>query len=236
LIAQEIRRRIWRETGLAASAGVAPNKFLAKVASDINKPNGLCVIPPSEVAAFMPQLKIEKIPGVGRVTARRMHLRGLRLCGDLQRLSEEQLIDDFGKWGRALYRLCRGEDHRPVEASFERKSLSVEETFPRDITRLDDLLGKMPELFMDWARRMERRDHRERIQGAFVKLKFCDFTATTVERRSLAPTQENFKSLFRTAWGRRNLPIRLAGLGARLGDPADGGAVEQLALPLSDCG
>ncbi|RYZ65306.1 MAG: DNA polymerase IV, partial [Proteobacteria bacterium] len=127
-IANEIRRLIKEETGLTASAGVAPNKFLAKIASDINKPDGIKVIRPHEIDDFMRTLPIEKIWGVGKVTAKKMHSLGFFTCGDLQRKSIAELTAFFGSWGAKLYDYSRGIDNRSVKESRERKSLSVEET------------------------------------------------------------------------------------------------------------
>lgn len=137
LIAETIKRRIKKELGLSASAGVAPNKFLAKVASDWNKPNGLYVITPQHVDSFVRDLPITKIFGVGKVTAEKLHNMQIKTCYDLQQVSLYSLVDKFGKAGNRFYHLCRGIDNRAVEPESIRKSLSVEETFPRDIQSRD---------------------------------------------------------------------------------------------------
>jgi DNA polymerase-4 len=222
LIAQEIRTIIARELNLAASAGIAPNKFLAKIASDWNKPNGQFVIRPEDIAAFMPSLPVEKIHGVGKVTARRMHELGLRTCADIQAQPLFQLVRWFGSWGQRLSDLARGLDDRPVESRFERKSLTVEETYAQDIHRLEDCLARLPALFEDWERRMLRSDHRERIRGFVVKLKFHDFKTTTHETSARHwPAIADFERLLTKAWERRSEPVRLIGIGVRLaGDGA----------------
>jgi len=132
--AETIRREIHGETQLTASAGVAPNKFLAKIASDWKKPDGLFVIRPHQIESFLVTLPVRKIPGVGKATEKIMTDIGVATVGDLQRFSQEQLIDRFGKWGTRLWELARGIDDNPVEPSRKRKSWSSESTFPRDIT------------------------------------------------------------------------------------------------------
>ena len=132
--AETIRREILLETQLTASAGVAPNKFLAKIASDWRKPDGLFVIRPEQIEAFLVGLPVRKIPGVGKVTEKVLVDMGVATVGDLQRFTDQQLIDRFGKWGTRLFELARGIDESPVEPSRKRKSYSSESTFPRDIT------------------------------------------------------------------------------------------------------
>lgn len=226
-IAEEIRRLVFEETKLTASAGVAPNKFLAKIASEWNKPNGLKVIRPQDVAALMPGLKIEKIFGVGKVTAERMHKMGIHTCGDLQKLSPAELVGRFGKWGPRLHELSFGHDTRPVEISWERKSLSVEDTFREDLPTLDACRNELPAIYEEWLKRLERSGLKERIRGAFVKLKFFDFKQTTHEMTvSTFPELSDFKKLLESAWRRREVPIRLIGLGVRFA-PSEGEAVQR---------
>jgi DNA polymerase-4 len=132
--AETIRREIHDQTQLTASAGVAPNKFLAKIASDWKKPDGLFVIRPEQIEAFLVSLPVRKIPGVGKVTENILIDMAVATVGDLQRFSEEQLVARFGKWGTRLWELARGIDENPVEPSRKRKSYSSESTFPRDIS------------------------------------------------------------------------------------------------------
>ena len=131
--AEVIRREIREETHLTASAGVAPNKFLAKIASDWRKPDGCFVIRPHQVEAFLVGLPVRKIPGVGKATERVLTEMGIATVGDVQRFTEEQLTARFGKWGVRLWQLARGIDESPVEPSRPRKSWSSETTFERDI-------------------------------------------------------------------------------------------------------
>jgi DNA polymerase-4 len=222
LIAQDIRACIKTELQLTASAGVAPNKFLAKIASDWKKPDGLFVIRPEDVSAFMPGLKIEKIFGVGKVTARKMHDMGLHTCGDIQKRSPLELQRWFGSRAQELSERAHGIDHRPVESRAERKSLTVEETFATDAESLEACLKYLPQLYQDWERRMLRSEERDKIRGHVVKLKFFDFKTTTRERSSIAwPAASDFEELIATAWRRREVPVRLLGIGVRLeGDEA----------------
>lgn len=216
-IAEEIRRQIREETGLTASAGVAPNKFLAKIASDMNKPDGLTVIRPTQVDAFMKSLPIEKVWGVGKVTAAKMHRKGIHTCEDLQRFSVAELTAMFGSWGVELYDFARGRDDREVREDRERKSLSVEETYVEDLTTLEGLLEKLPELYDDWNERAVRAGISERIRGLFVKLKFHDFQNTTHECVFIGyPTPQDFRPLLEEAFARRSEPVRLIGIGVRL--------------------
>lgn len=216
LIAKEIRSLIQSELGLTASAGIAPNKFLAKVASDWNKPNGQFVIRPEDIAAFMPPLKIEKLYGVGKVTAKKMHELGLHTCGDIQRLPLDQLVRWFGSRAEELSRLARGIDHRKVEPHSVRKSLTVEETYDKDLTTVEECLARVPGLYQDWEQRMLRTQERDRIRGFVVKLKFFDFKNTTHETSSKAwPLVADFEKLLVKAWSRRCEPVRLIGLGVR---------------------
>jgi DNA polymerase-4 len=216
-IAQEIRANIREELRLTASAGVAPNKFLAKIASDWKKPDGLFVIRPEAVAEFVKPLPVEKIHGVGRVTAKKMHELGLKTCSDIQNTSLWQLTKWFGSRGADLQQRSMGIDEREVESSSERKSLTVEETYNQDLQTLQECTGKIAGLYEDFERRMDRSGLRDRIQGWVVKVKFHDFKTTTHERSSSAwPLARDFADLLARAWERRSEPVRLLGLGARI--------------------
>ena len=230
-IAEEIRRLIREETGLTASAGVAPNKFLAKIASDMNKPDGIKVVRPAEIDAFMINLPIEKIWGVGKVTAKKMHSFGIRTCGDLQKHSITQLSSMFGSWGPSLYDYARGIDDRPVHEDRERKSLSVEETYFADLTSLEQCIEKLPELYDDWNERMVRSGETERIRGISVKFKFDDFKTMTRERVfTNYPKLSDFKSLLEEAYSVRHDPIRLIGIGVKLDSSESRSPAGQLKL------
>ncbi|MCO8113262.1 DNA polymerase IV [Acinetobacter lwoffii] len=132
-VAMRIREDIFQATGLTASAGVAPNKFLAKIASDWHKPNGICVIKPSQVQGFIQNLPLKKIPGVGKVTQEKLKSLNLETLGDLQQIDEALLIQQFGKYGRRLFLYAQGIDERPVEVERERQQISKETTFDDDL-------------------------------------------------------------------------------------------------------
>ncbi|MCK4108790.1 DNA polymerase IV [Acinetobacter radioresistens] len=133
-VAMQIREDIFKTLHLTASAGVAPNKFLAKIASDWHKPNGICVIKPHQVQAFIQDLPLKKIPGVGKVMQQKLQQLKLDTLGDLQQVEESLLIQHFGKYGRQLYLYGQGIDHRPVEANRQRQQISKEITFDRDLS------------------------------------------------------------------------------------------------------
>lgn len=146
LVAEEIRSRIFQDTQLTASAGVAPNKFLAKVASDFNKPNGLTVIPPHQVEEFIEKLDIKKFFGVGKATQKKMHALGIKTGADLKQWSEIDLVKAFGKSGRYYFKIARGIDTREVKPHRTRKSYGKERTFSDDVGDLDWVNNFLDEL------------------------------------------------------------------------------------------
>ncbi len=185
-IAQDIRRAIFEELQLTASAGVAPCKFLAKIASDENKPNGQYVITPAQVDEFIKTLPLKKIPGVGRVSQHKLALKGLFTCQDIQNYPAQQLLAEFGKQGEKLIAFSRGIDKRSVEPNRERKSQAVEHTFEQDLLSEAQCLAKLAELYQELSRRLEKVRHEKRIIRVGVKIKFSDFTQKTIERKSAA--------------------------------------------------
>lgn len=142
-IAMDIRRRIFEETQLTASAGVSFNKFLAKVASDINKPDGMKTILPDEALDFLEKLSVEKFHGIGKVTADRMKKMGIRTGGDLKKFTEIELAQRFGKAGRHFYRIVRAEDNRPVNPNRIRKSIGAERTFSEDLSSAQEMKDRL---------------------------------------------------------------------------------------------
>ena len=142
-IAKEIRAKIKKRTGLTASAGIAPNKMLAKIASDWRKPDGQYAIVPGDVDDFMKTLPVGKIWGVGKKTQERLKRQGIETCADLQCWSEFEMEQRMGKFGRELYRLCRGWDEREVIVERERKSMSNERTYFEDICEVEEALVQM---------------------------------------------------------------------------------------------
>jgi DNA polymerase-4 len=215
-IAQEIRQRIASEVGITASAGVAPNKFLAKIASDWNKPDGLFVILPDQVESFVATLPVARLFGVGKVTAAKLHALGVQTCTDLLPWSLNDLTQQFGKMGGSLYLLCRGIDRRKVSPSSERKSISVEETYTQDLPDLESCLAEIPTLLSSLEKHINRTKSQHLIQKLNIKIRFNDFKATTVECRANKLDLDMFIQLFTTGFQRRNLPVRLIGLGVGL--------------------
>lgn len=226
LIAQRIRAEILAETGLTASAGIAPNKFLAKIASDENKPNGQFVIPPGRTAEFAATLPLRKIPGVGPKTAERLAELGLHTGADVLARTPEQLAGWLGKFGPVLHQRAQGIDPRPVQPHRERKSVGVETTLARDLTGAEAcyqiLEGLLPEL--------ERRLRGRAFKGVQVKLKFHDFQQTTLAQQAtmLEPTQ--LKAMVTGAFDRgEGRRVRLVGVAVTL---ASGEAEQAQQLPL----
>jgi DNA polymerase-4 len=218
-LAQEIRSAIFRKTELTSSAGIGFNKLIAKIASEINKPNGQFEVKPEEVPAFMRDLPVRKIWGIGEKSERKLEELGVKTCGELQRFSRTELAEIFGKFGLDLYDLCRGIDQRPVEPDRPRKSLSTEETFVTDLTTLEQCEERLDELFQDLMADLAQKESTREIRKIFVKLKFNDFTRTTAERAGLAPTLEDFRSLLAEAFARTGKPVRLIGVGVRFSEP-----------------
>ncbi len=216
LIAKEIRRRVREEIKITLSAGIAPNKFLAKIASDWNKPDGQYVITPEMVPKFIAKLNIRKIYGVGKVTAGKMNSLGIETCKDLQQYSLIELTEMFGSFGDTLYSLCRGIDNRKLTTQRQRKSISVEHTFAEDIQNLEQCLATLPDLIERLERRVQNSNKEINIAKQFVKLKFNDFVSTTVEQNGLDTDIESFRSLCATGFKRGNRPVRLLGVGVRM--------------------
>lgn len=217
-MAEEIRARIAEALDITVSAGVAPNKFLAKVASDWDKPDGLTVVAPEAVDEFVRQLPVECISGVGKVTAEKMHRLEIRTCGDLRRYSEQELSEAFGSFGPRLHLLCRGIDDRPVRTSRRRKSLSVERTFAQDLTSLTGCQQEVPQLLVKLHERLQGLEDDYLVVKAFVKVKFDDFTSTTLERAGMQAELDDYHQLLEEAFGRGERPVRLLGLGVRFVD------------------
>ncbi len=239
LMAKEIKERIKKETGLTASAGVAPNKFLAKVASDYKKPDGLFVITPEQVASFMPTLEVQKIPGVGKKSTESLHRIGIKTCADIQKYGLDFLKKHFGNSALDLYELAHGRDDSEVIVEWKRKSLSTETTFPRDLRSPQEFLFKLPPLLLDFQEQLkaEMEENKQRPNKIVVKIKFDNFTQTTLEKKQnsqmlldtvldLFKAKKAYEELLCEAWERKRRPVRLIGIGVRFA-PEE---IEQLEL------
>jgi DNA polymerase IV len=216
-IAAAIRADILNETGLTASAGIAPVKFLAKIGSDMNKPNGQFVITPQMIDEFMLTLPLAKIPGVGKVTAQRLADMGLETCGQLQAFPAARLVQALGKFGLVLTERAKGIDDRQISPGRERKSVGVETTLARDIFTLEQCQQVLPGLIQELGARMARGAKDRQIHKQVVKLKFSDFKQTTIEHRSDTLSMKLFHELLSQALARQHgRGIRLLGVSVGL--------------------
>lgn len=177
LIAEEIRQRIFEATQLTASAGISFNKFIAKVASDVNKPNGITVIPPEKATAFLEQLPIYKFHGIGKVTAGKMNKLGIHNGADLKGFSEIDLVRNFGKSGRHYYRIVRGKDEREVKPNRVRKSVGAENTFRNDLSSEAEMLQELEKIATKVVKRLNKSETKGRT--ITLKLKYQDFVQQT---------------------------------------------------------
>jgi DNA polymerase-4 len=233
LMAAEIRERVRETVGVTVSAGVAPNKFVAKIASDWNKPDGLFVVRPHEVDAFVANLPVRKIFGVGKVTAAKLEKLGIATCRDLREWSLVDLHRRFGAFGRRLFDLSRGIDHRSVEPDQERKSISVETTYVTDLRTLDACAAEIRQLAEQLDARIGRAGAGAAIRKLYVKIRFADFQRTTVECVAGATDLPTFIALLEKGFARRNRPVRLLGVGVRLDED---NAPDRGQFPLFDDG
>ncbi|HAU1150807.1 TPA: DNA polymerase IV [Legionella pneumophila] len=215
-MAQELRERIYKTRQLTASAGIAPNKSLAKIASDWHKPNGQKVIKPEEIASFMLYLPVRKLFGVGPKMEEKLNALNIKTCGDLQRYSMEYLFNEFGAIGQRLYDLARGVDERPVNPESVRKSISVEETYLQDLPDVEACIASLPELIKRLEVRIHRAGEIAGINNLFVKLKFNDFQQTTVERMHDHLDLNILSQLMHEGFLRKCIPVRLLGIGVKL--------------------
>ena len=180
LIAKKIRKEIKSRTGLTASAGVSVNKFLAKIASDINKPDGLFLIKPEDAEKFIEGLSVEKFYGIGKVTAQKMHKLGIHTGADLKNWDLVSLVRNFGKAGVFFYDIVRGIDERPVEPDQERKSVGTELTYEKDLITRFEIIAELYKLEKEL---MERLEHSETTGRTItMKVKFSDFRQITRSR------------------------------------------------------
>ncbi|MEZ8052771.1 DNA polymerase IV [Vibrio atlanticus] len=218
LIAEAIRRDIWNELNLTASAGIAPIKFLAKVASDLNKPNGQFVIPPQDVQSVIDELPLEKIPGVGKVSIEKLHQAGFFTCKDIKESDYRDLLLRFGRQGASLWKRSHGVDDREVIIERERKSVGVERTFTQNISTYEECWQVIEDkLFPELETRLEKASPSKAIIKQGIKLKFADFQQTTIEHIHASLDREHFKELLSEILKRQQgREIRLLGLSVML--------------------
>ena len=215
-IGEEIQKRIKEKLELQASLGIAPNKFLAKLASDMDKPAGFTIITAEEIDEILEPLPIEKIWGVGEETKKSLHSRGIETIAELKGLSSEELESMFGKFGRKLYKLSRGIDPRSVESSDRPKSISQEQTFPEDLQDEEYLFS----VLMKFSRKVAGRLRAREMKARTVNVKICYDTFKTITRQKTYV--EAFHDTETTYYAARRLieknnlfsrPVRLLGVG-----------------------
>jgi DNA polymerase-4 len=217
-VARRLQTRVRDEIGLSSSLGVATNKLVAKVASDHDKPGGLTVVRPGEEAAFLAPLPVRVLWGVGPVTAQKLAEMGIATVGDLAQMPEEELNARFGKHGAEMAQQARGIDARPVTTEHERKSISQETTFSRDLRSVDALKKHLWRLSRGVAHHLKRT---ELAAGTVaIKLRYADFTTITRQMRLAVPTDDEREiyraalALLRRAW-EQDRAVRLLGVAAR---------------------
>lgn len=234
-IATDIKKRIWQETKLTCSAGVSYNKFLAKIGSELNKPDGLAVIPPSKAMEVLFALPIEKFHGIGKVTATKMKKLGIHNGEDLYHLEMKDIIRYFGKSGLFFYYVVRGIDNREVIVEHNPKSLSAESTFDKDVDDLEYILAELKRI----AEKVAERLGRKKIQGQsiVIKIKYDNFEYIT-RNATLSYYTNDAQIIYKTAenllfthWDSQR-KIRLLGIGINKLDVLLADNPEQLVIPL----
>ncbi len=213
-LAKKIKEDIWNEIGITASAGVAPNKMLAKLASEKQKPDGLTVIRPESISAFMPTLPVKKINGIGPVTAEKLSKYGISLCSDIYKHRKMDLYEKLGpRLAEWLWDHGQGICRAPVENNHDRKSVGSEATFPKDLTDLDSLKKELQEIAQDVHERLSKK--RLLAMSLTLKIKYADFSLETRSTRLSTPfttSEEIFRYALLLLERGYKQPIRLLGL------------------------
>jgi DNA polymerase IV len=230
-IAQEICNKIYETTQLTASAGVSTSKFLAKIASDWNKPNGIKVVTPGEELAFLDKLPVKKLHGVGKVMASKLEAMDIITCKELRNIELATLIKRFGKHGKYLFDLCRGIDDREVNAESARKSVSVENTFDQDISDWSDCESQLMNLISSLSRRLQSVGDSKDIRKVYVKVKQSNFTLHTAESISLGLDIKLLSALLKRLRQQYPEPIRLMGIGVKFPEQSITANLQQLSIP-----
>ena len=218
LLAKMIQQNIKAVTQITGSIGVAPNKFLAKIASDMNKPNGLTVVEPARVRSFLENMPVRKIPGVGPVSEKELNKLGNKTIGEIAKKTRGDLIRLFAKWGNALYDRAQGIDERPIETETELKQMGSEETFERDLLDFPSMIEKIKSLSEDVAGRLKSRQ--AKAKTVTLKVKYSDFTVITRAHTHAFPFDtadivfEEAVRLLREKTEAGKRPIRLLGVSA----------------------
>ena len=215
-VAQALRQHIAQQCGITVSVGIAPNRFLAKVASGWNKPDAMTVIQACQVDDFVAQLPVSRIPGVGPKLTQRLADDGFYVCRDLQAMSLPKLIHRYGKFGAVLHQRCRGIDERSLKASRERKSIGVERTFAQDLTTPESCMQQLPGLWERWSSRVDMSGVNKNSMMPFVKLRYSDLSRTRHTEAGIVADYKGFEHLLSNLLACRSDHVRLIGIGARL--------------------
>ena len=219
IIASRIRQLIREETGLTASAGIAPNKLIAKIASDWKKPDGQFTVSPANASEFIRTLPLRKIPGVGGKMSEKLSAMGVETCGEYRKIDKFEWVRRLGGYGAELWERCWGRDERPVNPDSPRKSLSIENTFSENLQTLEVLGREMETMLDELEEKLSTHCADRQVRSLIVKLKFSDFRRTTAERANPVPDREIFYELLAEAESRsEGKSVRLLGVGVRFHD------------------
>jgi len=231
-IASRIRQLIREETGLTASAGIGPNKLIAKIASDWNKPDGQFTVTPGKAADFMKDLPLKKIPGVGGRMAEKLVALGVTTCGEYRVTDKFEWVRRIGGYGAELWERCWGRDERPVTPDSPRKSLSIENTFAENLREIAAMEREMNAMLDELENDLSTGHSERHVRSLVVKLKFSDFRRTTAERAHPEIDRTIFKALLVEADSRSDgKPARLLGVGVRFHDIAEAEQMELFEQP-----
>ena len=229
-MAMQIRKKIYEDLKITASAGISSNKFLAKIASDWNKPDGQFSISDGAIQNFVLKIPVRCIHGVGEKTEQILKKYNIKTCADLQKLSKYDLINILGKYGHTLYYLCRGIDDRKVEPNRIRKSLSVEDTYNVDLKSFNSCSKELKILYKELLKRMNSSSYKTKsIKTCFIKIKYNDFKQTSSQISCDILNFDIFLNLLTKNNVDNNKPIRLLGLGINF----DNNEKNQLNLDIS---
>jgi len=230
-IAQSICKDIYDTTGLTASAGVSTSKFLAKISSDWNKPNGIKVVAPGEEIAFIDPLPVKKLHGVGKVTAAKLEAMDIFNCKELRQIELAVLVKKFGKTGKYLYDLSRSIDDRKICPDSQRKSVSVETTFDQDIIEWHECEAELLNLVSSLSRRLGSVDGIDNIRKVYVKVKLSNFAVHTAESISIGLDIKLLIALLKRLRKQYPQAIRLLGIGVRFPEERKSTQAKQLNIP-----
>lgn len=225
LIAKAIRQMIFDERQLTASAGIGTNKLIAKIASDENKPNGMCVVTPDDLANFIEHLPVKKLFGVGEKLQAKLAALGIETCKELQLLPLQTLISQFGKMGVSLYQYARGIDNRPVQTARRRKSISVEWTFSEDL-ELNQAYQRACEILYKRLLKRWQLAGEPQFRKIFVKVKFADFKISSHEQIYTQLSLGMFQMMADEVVKQHQKTFRLLGFGIRLAESTEIGQLE----------